>query len=270
MHRSGTSALTRALPVVGVELGDRLRPAFAGNNDTGFWEDLDINAVNIEILGALGGDWDTPGPSSAAWLERQELAPLREHAAQLLSSKAASGELFGIKDPRLARLLAFWRPIFQQLELRAFYLLAVRNPMSVARSLAARDGFTEAKSYDLWMEHTLGALAGTRDEARLCVDYDELMLDPARQVRRISRFLARPVDESACQEYVARFLDPQLRHTRFFIGDLENEPAAPSEVCELYELTRRAAIDERRQAWDAIDAYLDKLASDVPHAGISG
>ena len=258
MHRSGTSALARALPVVGVELGDQLMPAVTGDNDKGFWEDLDINALNIEVLAMLDADWDTAGLMPAPTLESEELAPLRVRASELLKAKMALYGAFGIKDPRMARLLNFWKPVFRQLDLQVVYLLAVRNPMSVMHSLAGRNGFAEDKSYRLWLEHTLSALAGTRGEARLCVDYDELMLDPARQMRRIGKSLGRAVDEAACQDYVAHFLDPQLRHTRFFIGDLENEPGVPSAVCELYSRVRRAAIDDRPQAWDAIDAYLDE------------
>jgi len=37
----------------------------------------------------------------------------------------------------------------------------------------------------------------TRGDARLCVDYDELMLDPAKQLRRIGRSLQRTIDEAA-------------------------------------------------------------------------
>ena len=48
MHRSGTSAITRGLEVLGASLGNRLMPPFVGNNDKGFFEDVDINAFNIE------------------------------------------------------------------------------------------------------------------------------------------------------------------------------------------------------------------------------
>src|SRR5882724_9597278 len=50
MHRSGTSAMTRALQAMGVELGSRLMPPVEGENDKGFWEDLELNALNIEVL----------------------------------------------------------------------------------------------------------------------------------------------------------------------------------------------------------------------------
>ena len=38
MHRSGTSALTRVLNLLGVELGSELMAAAEDNNETGFWE----------------------------------------------------------------------------------------------------------------------------------------------------------------------------------------------------------------------------------------
>ena len=56
MHRSGTSAITRGLQVMGVELGDRMMPPVEGNNSKGFWEDLDLYALNIEILNNIGSD----------------------------------------------------------------------------------------------------------------------------------------------------------------------------------------------------------------------
>ena len=62
MHRSGTSALTRGLQTMGVDLGDNLMPPVSGNNDKGFWEDLDINALNLEMLDFLNKEWHFPVP----------------------------------------------------------------------------------------------------------------------------------------------------------------------------------------------------------------
>lgn len=54
MHRSGTSAITRGLQVLGVELGDQLMPGAVGDNEKGYWEDSDPNAWKIELLQTLG------------------------------------------------------------------------------------------------------------------------------------------------------------------------------------------------------------------------
>ena len=52
MHRSGTSAITRGLEVLGVNLGDNLYPA-AIDNPKGFWEDNDFLGINEELLAHL-------------------------------------------------------------------------------------------------------------------------------------------------------------------------------------------------------------------------
>ena len=51
--RSGTSAITRGLQALGVELGDQLRPA-GGKNPTGFFEDESLMKVNKRLRKALG------------------------------------------------------------------------------------------------------------------------------------------------------------------------------------------------------------------------
>ena len=42
MHRSGTSTITRGLKVLGVELGNKLMPPVLGDNDKGYFEDIDL------------------------------------------------------------------------------------------------------------------------------------------------------------------------------------------------------------------------------------
>ena len=49
-HRSGTSAITRGLQVLGVELGDQLIPSAVVNNEKGYWGNFDPNAWKIELL----------------------------------------------------------------------------------------------------------------------------------------------------------------------------------------------------------------------------
>src|ERR1700740_1780941 len=52
--RSGTSALTRGLGALGVELGDKLRGAALLKNPTGFYEDTDLLRINKRLKALLG------------------------------------------------------------------------------------------------------------------------------------------------------------------------------------------------------------------------
>ena len=49
MHRSGTSLITKAVQVAGVDLGDNLLPP-GPDNPTGFWEDADVMQLKRYLI----------------------------------------------------------------------------------------------------------------------------------------------------------------------------------------------------------------------------
>ena len=61
MHRSGTSALTRVLNLLGVALGDDLMPP-GPDNPLGFWEHQGIVSVHEALFAELDRRWDDPRP----------------------------------------------------------------------------------------------------------------------------------------------------------------------------------------------------------------
>lgn len=234
MHRSGTSAITRGLQVLGVGLGEKLYPPMEGVNDKGFFEDIDINSLNNEMLKTLASDWHYVSP-----IEANEIEVLRDkgyflRAVELLRAKVHDTAVFGFKDPRVAKLLPFWKQVFSHCQFEAGYVLAVRHPLSVAKSLAKRDGFDSEKSYLLWLGHVLESIANTNGCKRVLVDYDRLMLDPERELERISEYFALEMDQSKLQEYKQEFLDHGLRHHVYDLNDLLLDNACPSLVREVY------------------------------------
>ncbi|MFW0758504.1 glycosyltransferase [Pseudomonas sp. H11T01] len=246
MHRSGTSAITRALKVMGVELGANLLPPMPGVNEKGFWEDADINALNIELLGILGHDWHTLSPIFSEELESSSLGDIKLKAIDLLRKKLTSTQCFGMKDPRMARLLPFWQSVFSHVNASTSYVISCRNPMSVARSLSARDGFALEKGYLLWQEHMLNSLIWTENCPRLVVDYDRFLDDPAKQMSRISQCLNFSFDSKSADflEFEVGFLEKDLRHTQFLEEDLPLDRLVPASVVELYGVLLALAKDQ--------------------------
>ncbi|MBE9481821.1 MAG: sulfotransferase family protein, partial [Bacteroidetes bacterium] len=57
MHRSGTSAITGVLKILGVNLGSSLMPPLE-DNPKGYFENLNVFKVNEEILGSINSSWD--------------------------------------------------------------------------------------------------------------------------------------------------------------------------------------------------------------------
>lgn len=260
MHRSGTSAMTKALQALGVELGDNLMPPAASNNETGFFEDLDINQLNVELLKELGYGW-----SSNACITPEELAALdlpsyHQRAVELLRSKLESCTYFGLKDPRICRLLPFWQQVFSDLGLQVGYLIASRNPLSVAHSLNRRDGFELEKGHLLWQEHMLTALRLTQEATRLVVDYDRLLSAPELELTRIAQRFALTFDTSSeeTQTYLRDFLQESLRHTLHTAEELLHSSEISPLGNALYSLLLRLAADDCDNA--ELDLELRELA----------
>ncbi len=245
MHRSGTSAITRALKVFGIELGDSLLPPLSGNNEKGFWEDREFNALNIRILKILGYDWHSLTLLNNRDIEQLIVKGYFIEAADLLKAKCSNGTMFGFKDPRLAKLIPFWRKVVRYCGYESTSVLAIRNPISVVKSLEARDGFDTVKGYLLWLEHTLTALSETNGETRIFIDYDLLMASPEAQLARLSNFFKLEIDQDELQEYTSDFLDESLRHSSFKSDDLALDVHCPPLVAEVYSCLLEIAADKQ-------------------------
>lgn len=245
MHRSGTSALTRGLSTLGVGLGDTLHPA-GSDNPTGFWEDRDVIAFNNKLLAAVGSAYDRVG-FTAVDFDHPNFDGFYEEAKGLITQKIENVELWGMKDPRLARLLGFWKKVFKDLNISVGYVIALRNPLNVAESLLGRNGFPRVKSYYLWLEHMLQCVAHSENESRLVVGYDNLLQDPGKELSRVAAALGLPEPEkSELATYVNDFLDPDLRHGQLTEADLRNSRLEPPALADLYALLSSCAHDKLR------------------------
>jgi glycosyltransferase involved in cell wall biosynthesis len=244
MHRSGTSVITRGLKVMGIELGDSLMPPVEGNNAKGFWEDIDLNALNIEMLGSIGSDWH-----HLAAIKQNEVEVLQKkgyflRAIELLRQKVDGVPIFGFKDPRVAKLLPFWKEVFDHCQFDVGYVLAVRHPLSIVQSLAKRDGFDAEKNYLLWLGHVLESLADSVGNKRVLVDYDFLMRSPDHELNRIAKCFGLHIDSEELQIYKTEFLDKCLRHTVYELKDLSLDNACPPLVREVYAALLDVASDK--------------------------
>lgn len=253
MHRSGTSAVTRALQSLGVELGSELLPSAPNNNEKGFWEDRDLVALNATLLGALGVEWDSLGAINQDALASREVGMLRDEARNLLLRKLGYSQRYGIKDPRLCRLLPFWVPVFQQLDLDVRYVIASRNPLSVAASLLRRDGMPVEKGLLLWLVYTEAAFRQAWPHKPMVLDYDCLLENPLDQLGRLADFLQVPVTErieSAVKAYSDGFLEDRLRHTVFGFDDVMATPGLPACAKKLFEI-----LTQLGKRSDSIDTH---------------
>ncbi len=213
MHRSGTSAVISLLRLMGLWAGeeDDFPPADE-HNQAGYWEHRGVWSVDEAILRSLGASWSEAADLDLSRLGGKLGARLAERARETVRDLDRHGS-WVVKDPRLCLLLPFWREILE----RPVCVLVHREPLPVARSLAARDGLPISYGIALWEQYTRAALASTQGLPRILISHRELMADPAATLRRLHAHLARHRPELAglhvpSQEKIRAVLDPDLVH----------------------------------------------------------
>ena len=215
MHRSGTSALTRLLNLLGVDLGRTLLDP-SDDNPKGFWENREIVDCHSDLLNAFGSYLDDFISLPDGWETRPEAAPFRERLLKILRSDFAQSRLWGFKDPRTCRLLPLWHELLKENGNDGRFILMVRHPAEVHASLARRSGYPVNKSMLVTLTHVLEAERQTRGHKRVAVTYDQVMFDWMGTVGRIGKTLEIQwpnAPESVAGQF-SQFLDPALRHHR--------------------------------------------------------
>ena len=247
VQRSGTSAITKGLQVLGVNLGGFYGQDVVGpDNEKGYFEDLEISFLDISMLNSIGYTWDNPVLPVFDDNTKQVLSSFYLIAANILQRRFESTNLFGRKDPLIARLLPLWNETFKDVGAEVSYIIACRNPLSVAKSMEKRDGFDIVKGCYTWLGYITASLIHSAGYNRIVVDYDELMKDPEKQLRRTAERLNLKFDAGSSEfiEYKESFLSESLRHTSFGIDDLTANDEIPPKIAELYVLLKRIAMDE--------------------------
>ncbi|HXP87440.1 MAG TPA: glycoside hydrolase family 99-like domain-containing protein [Bryobacteraceae bacterium] len=276
MHRGGTSAIARGLETIGVHLGDNLLPAGA-DNPKGFWEDVECIALNEELLAQVRSAYDRLG---LAWRFSEPdpaISALKLRAVQLIKRKIAEhAGVWGFKDPRTSRLVPFWREVVETCGCTASYVIALRNPLSVALSFEKRNQIPAEKCYFLWLQHMLPAVLETTGSRRAVVDYDLLMDAPVEQLSRLASRLGLEFtaqSRSAAQAYQEEFLERGLRHTEFAVSDLAVDSRVPEDVIAVHGLLSSAARDEVDldapgivEKFNAVNSRLRGIASAFSYA----
>lgn len=185
MHRSGTSALAGTLAKLGARPPLTMGAA-AADNPRGFWEPRPIAELDDEILAAAGSRWDDWRGLDPVWFDTPDVAPLHRRARDLLIGEYGAAERFVLKDPRMCRLVRFWSRVLAEAGVAPRYVLPVRMPLEVARSLAKRNGFTIGHGLRLWLRHVLDAEQATRGAPRCIVAWDDILRDWRAEIARMS------------------------------------------------------------------------------------
>ena len=213
MHRSGTSAFTGILDLLGVNLGTKMLET-QPDNPKGFFENKYVVQANDCILETLNTTWDDTFPLATNWMDRFDRSQLREDIRSFLRTEISEDRLSALKDPRLSKLLPLWLPLFSAEGVTPHFALVIRNPLEIADSLALRNGFSTEKSLILWMQYMVDAERNTRHLPRGFLKFEALLIDPRQSVEKVFRNagLELPNFSEVSSEDLSQFLDENMRH----------------------------------------------------------
>ena len=214
MHRSGTSALGGVLQRLGVDLGDNLMPAMKGVNEKGFYEHQGIVSLHEKILKVLGFSWLDVRPTPRDWWKFLEVSPFKEELKNLIRNDFGSAVTWGVKDPRICRLLPLWLEIISELGIEPLFVLNFRHPDEVVESLHKRDGLELDGGYCLWLWHVLEAEHLSRGHKRSFVFFSNIIKNWRREIDRVASELdiEWPANADDSSSEIDSFIDGGLRH----------------------------------------------------------
>lgn len=269
--RSGTSTLTRSLSAVGVYLGRKFRAPLR-KNPRGSFEEIHLLRLSKAVRRGLGlrpenvrliedDEWQSP-----------EIERLKTRMAGAIEREFGDRPIWGFKYGSTGRILPFWLDLLPEMNIEPSFVLAYRNPLSVARSRARLDRFRGRRDHNNleWLVNIVPYFRRLRGYPLVVVDYDRLVSAPAPQLHRLAERLDLPISpevKAGIEAFAGEFVRADLRHTCYTDEDLKNDE-------HTHPLVRRAALclsalgrdelsvddAELWREWREIEAELHALA----------
>lgn len=264
MHRSGTSALTRVLSLLGAELPKTLIGSGKGN-DTGHWEPARLVALHDQTLKEIGSRWDDWRAIDLGALAEHRRHQLREEIGSLMLEEYGTAPLLVVKDPRICRFAPLYIDVLADLGIEPRFVLPLRNPLAVMASLGERDNMTPGFAALLWLRHVLDAEAATRSLPRAIVSYEALLADwhPVMRTVAAKTGLRWPRSPEVAERDISAFLIKELQH----FAPTRRELSARKDITGWVKDAYRALLEIEKDADnEAVLAVFDRVRAEFDAA----
>jgi hypothetical protein len=211
--RSGTSAMTGVLQILGASLGKDLKFGDAFNAK-GYFENTQLTELNKQILFEVGVPWYGL-PFDPKRVQPIPVTPTRvEVIRERISQVFGEDTLITIKDPRFCLLLETYVSALRAMKYEMHCVRMLRDSAAVAKSLAAIADIDEALWLPLVDHHATlldGALKRTATD---CVDckFDDLVERARETIFKLLEQLPFLTHSVALLPEAISSVDVTLRH----------------------------------------------------------
>jgi hypothetical protein len=268
MHRSGTSAITRVINLLGADIAGDLVAGIPGDNDRGFWESHTTYSLHDRLFAAFDSAWHDPYPLPDGWRKTEAAREAKRAIRDHIEKEFAGSRMFVVKDPRMTRVLPLWLDALDELAIAPVVVIPFRSPLEVAASLERRDGLPLANSLLIYLQAHLATERASRGRRRMFQLYDDLISDwrPfAETLARIGGPDATALGPAVAAE-IDSFLSADLKRQRATRAALASLPAGMT-LAQMYdgmaqaaasgdETLLRACFDHLREGmWDTAKLF---------------
>ncbi|HVA03632.1 MAG TPA: sulfotransferase [Acidimicrobiales bacterium] len=181
MHRSGTSAVSRILNLLGADVGPESDLLTEYDNPAGHWENKALMACNDRILAAFGRSWDFPPWLTPGWEYSARASSLLPELAETFEAVYRS-DPWVWKDPRTCLTFPLWRRVLGS---EARVVIVWRDPGSVVTSVRRRDGIPSLYTVGLWLRYVRASVAAAAGLPVVCLRFEDLVESPTAAVQRL-------------------------------------------------------------------------------------
>jgi hypothetical protein len=255
MHRSGTSAVTRAVNLLGADIGTDILLPGQGNSE-GFWEHGEAMRANHYLLEAFGRTWFDIRRLPQNWPQSVVSRKALAHFTTIIRDEFVGKSVVALKDPRMCLTAPLWIEAFEKSGFEVRCLFMVRDPAEVADSLQAREQWPRGPIFLLWSHYMMEALLATHGYPCSLITYDQLLDDWRGTLNRVGNELSLtwPRSENDAASDIDAFLQKGHRHhvAKVRSNDASSSDHMPALVAELY--ANCVAVAEGRSDWHTLQA----------------
>jgi hypothetical protein len=264
-HRSGTSAVTRCLSLLGAALPRDVMGSYP-SNEAGHWEPNQVAYLNEAMLLEAGSRWNDWRRFDGASLGKGRLQYYKCEIRRIIAAEYSGKNLFVLKDPRICRFVGLYEDALEALGIDVRFVHVIRNPLEVAASLRVRDGLDERLSGLIWLRHVLDAEFATRDRPVSLLHYENLLRSWQKEIADVPARLelAWPIPPETAAAEMARHFRKDLKHHTASIKQFKAGDPLQTWLRQAYQalsgLRLGKSVETNRNILDSVKSELDKSA----------
>lgn len=198
--------------------------------------------INEKLLQMVGHSWWSLSVLDLDDFSRLERSYLFGQARDLITTNINGDPGVIFSDPTTSLFLPFWAKVFDELNLEPLYIVLIRHPLAVAKSLSAAMAETDSdSSLYLWCKYYLstGYYLASQQIPFTVFDCDELLTFSPKEIKRLSRRLSRDIDHAESAAFESTSSGKSLNQHLEIHEAISTSREPLRNALEIYQLLRR-------------------------------